>query len=91
MPQDLAGASVRFGDVGDAAALERVAFDQPVDVVVSCLASRTGGKACTSLYRFASAICESSKHGRIVLQLRMKATAGICTLCVCTHCRSKPR
>ena len=45
LPQDLAGASVRFGDVGDAAALERAAFDQRVDVVVSCLASRTGGKA----------------------------------------------
>ncbi len=42
--QDLAGAEVRFGDVGDVAELKRVAFSEPVDVVVSCLASRTGGK-----------------------------------------------
>jgi len=42
--QDLAGAEVRFGDVGDVAELRRVGFSEPVDVVVSCLASRTGGK-----------------------------------------------
>lgn len=86
----MAGASVRFGDVGDAAALQRVAFDQPVDVVVSCLASRTGGKARTTMYRFAS-LCASFKHGRVTLQLRIiKVRAGTCKLCVCIHCRSKP-
>ncbi|KAK9825464.1 hypothetical protein WJX81_005322 [Elliptochloris bilobata] len=42
--RDLAGADVRFGDVGNPDDLTRVAFAQPVDVVVSCLASRTGGK-----------------------------------------------
>jgi len=36
---------VRFGDVGNPEDLKRVGFAQPVDVVVSCLASRTGGKA----------------------------------------------
>lgn len=40
---ELEGADVRFGDVTDVASLERVAFADPVDVVVSCLASRTGG------------------------------------------------
>jgi divinyl chlorophyllide a 8-vinyl-reductase len=40
----LPGADVRFGDVGSAASLARVAFAAPVDVVVCCLASRTGGK-----------------------------------------------
>ena len=36
---------MRFGDVGNPEDLKRVGFAQPVDVVVSCLASRTGGKA----------------------------------------------
>ena len=35
---------MRFGDVSDPASLRAVAFRDPVDVVVSCLASRTGGK-----------------------------------------------
>ncbi len=42
--QEFAGAEVRFGDVQDVESLRVVAFAQPVDVVVSCLASRTGGK-----------------------------------------------
>ena len=41
--KDFEGADVRFGDVTDETSLERVAFTEPVDVVVSCLASRTGG------------------------------------------------
>ena len=41
--KDFAGADVRFGDVTDVESLKRVAFTEPVDVVVSCLASRTGG------------------------------------------------
>lgn len=41
--QELQGADVRFGDVSDMKSLEAVAFKDPVDVVVSCLASRTGG------------------------------------------------
>ncbi|WP_371639081.1 NAD(P)-dependent oxidoreductase [Synechococcus sp. UW179A] len=38
------GAEVRFGDVTNSDSLARHAFDQPVDVVISCLASRTGGR-----------------------------------------------
>jgi len=41
--REFEGADVRFGDVTDVSSLERVAFKDPVDVVVSCLASRTGG------------------------------------------------
>ena len=42
--QDFNGADVRFGDVSNKDSLRSVAFSEPVDVVVSCLASRTGGK-----------------------------------------------
>ena len=42
--QDFAGAEVVFGDVTDIENIKRTAFGRPVDVVVSCLASRTGGK-----------------------------------------------
>ena len=38
-----------FGDVSDPGALAATAFSEPVDVVVSCLASRTGGKVLASL------------------------------------------
>ena len=41
---DLAGADVRFGDVTDPGSVAAHAFDKPTDVVVSCLASRTGGR-----------------------------------------------
>ena len=41
---DLVGAEVRFGDVTDAASVAANAFDRPADVVVSCLASRSGGR-----------------------------------------------
>ena len=40
----LAGAEVRIGDVTDPQSLAAEAFDQPTDVVVSCLASRSGGR-----------------------------------------------
>ena len=38
-----------FGDVTSIESLKSTAFAQPVDVVVSCLASRTGGvvRCCT--------------------------------------------
>ncbi|GLC72861.1 hypothetical protein PLESTF_001301100 [Pleodorina starrii] len=42
--KEFAGADVRFGSVLDLDSLRQVAFKEPVDVVVSCLASRTGGK-----------------------------------------------
>ncbi|GFR39707.1 hypothetical protein Agub_g186, partial [Astrephomene gubernaculifera] len=42
--KEFPGAEVRFGSVLDPASLRQVAFREPVDVVVSCLASRTGGK-----------------------------------------------
>ena len=41
---DFQGAEVRFGDVTDSDSLDCNAFDQPVDVVICCLASRTGGR-----------------------------------------------
>ena len=41
---DFPGAEVRFGDVTDSDSLDCNAFDQPVDVVISCLASRSGGR-----------------------------------------------
>lgn len=40
--QELPGAEVRFGSVLDTQSLKDVAFKDKVDVVVSCLASRTG-------------------------------------------------
>ncbi len=45
MLQEFKGADVKFGDVQDMESLRTIGFAQPVDVVVSCLASRTGGKA----------------------------------------------
>ena len=41
---DFPGAEVRFGDVTQPDSLAAQAFDQPTDVVISCLASRTGGR-----------------------------------------------
>lgn len=42
--KEFEGARVVFGDVTDTASISAAAFDQPADVVVCCLASRTGGK-----------------------------------------------
>mmetsp|Transcript_22599 Transcript_22599/g.49463 ORF Transcript_22599/g.49463 Transcript_22599/m.49463 type:complete len:420 (-) Transcript_22599:806-2065(-) len=41
--KEFAGATVRFGDVSNLDSIRQVAFQDKVDVVVSCLASRTGG------------------------------------------------
>ncbi len=41
---DFPEAEVRFGDVTNPASLATHAFNEPTDVVISCLASRTGGK-----------------------------------------------
>ena len=41
---DFPGAEVRFGDVSNPTSLATQAFNEPTDVVISCLASRTGGK-----------------------------------------------
>ena len=41
---DFPGADVRFGDVTNPVSLATDAFNEPTDVVISCLASRTGGK-----------------------------------------------
>ncbi len=46
--QEFADADVRFGEVTDPASIRNIAFADPVDVVVSCLASRTGGKVTLS-------------------------------------------
>ncbi|KAG1666143.1 hypothetical protein FOA52_011554 [Chlamydomonas sp. UWO 241] len=42
--KEFPGATVCFGDVADPKSIRDVAFEKQVDVVVSCLASRTGGK-----------------------------------------------
>jgi len=42
--KEFPGADVRFGEVTDMDSLRSVGFKDKVDVVVSCLASRTGGK-----------------------------------------------
>ena len=41
--EDFVGADCRFGDVTSMQSLRSVGFSDKVDVVVSCLASRTGG------------------------------------------------
>ena len=41
---DFPGATVLFGDVTDPASIAKEVFTEPADVVVSCLASRTGGR-----------------------------------------------
>jgi len=41
--KDFEGATVVFGDVKDKASIAEVGFTNKVDVVVSCMASRTGG------------------------------------------------
>ena len=41
---DFPGADVGFGDVTNPVSLATDAFNEPTDVVISCLASRTGGK-----------------------------------------------
>jgi divinyl chlorophyllide a 8-vinyl-reductase len=43
--KEFSGARVVFGDVTDVASISGAAFDQPADVVVCCLASRTGAHA----------------------------------------------
>jgi hypothetical protein len=42
--REFEGARVVFGDVTDTASISAAAFDQPADVVVCCLASRTGAR-----------------------------------------------
>ena len=42
--QGFPNADVRFGDVIDLESLKSSAFKDPVDVAVSCMASRSGGK-----------------------------------------------
>ena len=42
--KEFAGARVVFGDVTSPESIAAAAFDQPADVAVCCLASRTGGK-----------------------------------------------
>ena len=60
--QELQGAEVRFGSVSNEESLAQAAFSDPVDVVVSCLASRTGGKVthCLLTDLSQSGSCKSS-------------------------------
>ena len=41
---DFPGAEVRFGDVTNPASLATHSLNEPTDVVMSCIASRTGGR-----------------------------------------------
>lgn len=59
--QEFPGADVRFGDVQDPASIKAVAFKEQVDVVVSCLASRTGGWGSSDC-RFALSIPKLRLH-----------------------------
>lgn len=61
--QEFAGADVRFGDVQDMESLRTVGFSEPVDVVVSCLASRTGGKVSVRDVRMHAAWCLCKSQG----------------------------
>ena len=74
--QDFEGADVRFGDVSSKQALRDIAFSEPVDVVVSCLASRTGGKvlhSCSLLHLY------SLPGSVVVTALQPKSLA--CSIC----------
>jgi len=60
------GARVRFGDVTDINSLEKSVFSEDVDVVVSCLASRTGGIKDSWLIDYqatANALEAGRRHG----------------------------
>ena len=81
--QDFEGADVRFGDVSSKQCLRDIAFSEPVDVVVSCLASRTGGKvlhSCSLLH------CYSLPDPMLVTALQPKSLA--CSIC---HVHSRNR
>jgi divinyl chlorophyllide a 8-vinyl-reductase len=60
------GAEVVFGDVTNMDSLSKVGFEKPVDVVVSCLASRTGGIKDSNLIDYqatANAMNAGRKNG----------------------------
>ncbi|KAI8105731.1 hypothetical protein M9434_000313 [Picochlorum sp. BPE23] len=64
--KEFPGAEVVFGDVTDMASLDSVGFKKPVDVVVSCLASRTGGIKDSNLIDYqatANAMNAGRKNG----------------------------
>lgn len=94
--QEFAGANVVFGDVTSLESLRQTAFSQPVDVVVSCLASRTGGKKDSWDIDYQVCVCASvcvcgkihvsSKH------VRQRCVPAVCMfsvwacVCVCAVC-----
>ena len=60
------GAKVLFGDVTNMESLSKAGFEEPVDVVVSCLASRTGGIKDSNLIDYqatANAMNAGRKNG----------------------------
>ena len=64
--KEFPGAEVVFGDVTDVQSLSKVGFAKPVDVVVSCLASRTGGIKDSNLIDYqatANAMNAGRKNG----------------------------
>lgn len=72
--RDFAGAQCRFADVTDLTSLKSV-IKEPVDVVVSCLASRTGGKKDSWLidYQVCMHIDKSSLYKDLTLSLASEA------------------
>ena len=84
--QEFEGGDVRFGSVSDLASLRDVAFAEPVDVVVSCLASRTGGKvrlSTTGAGSLAWLASWTSMHAGPEDFLRYHTRRDLYRVCVC--------
>jgi divinyl chlorophyllide a 8-vinyl-reductase len=76
--QQLNGAEVRFGDVSSMQSLAETAFSDPVDVVVSCLASRTGGKVCVQYklpQRFTQLLLQMCRPADGAVHIRQRSSA----------------
>ncbi len=85
--QEFPGAEVAFGDVTDVEDIKRTAFGRPIDVVVSCLASRTGGKVRLSWWSYAnkaarhpgmtSYVCQAAPPAALALAMLRYVTAQV--------------
>lgn len=67
--KDFAGAQVRFADVTDVNSLKSV-IKEPIDVVVSCLASRTGGKKDSWLIDYQVRLAHTCMHMYMYTRIR---------------------
>jgi hypothetical protein len=74
--QEFEGATVRFGDVLDKESLRKVAFAEGVDVIVSCLASRTGGQAAAAGPRHSDHTQPSSRPCVVHVSIRRWPSHG---------------